>query len=261
MGINMNIPKVFGIVPTYNHEKWILECLDGLVSQTHPLSACCVVVDGSKDNTWATLLLSCKNLKDVHTPADSEPESLKTGTYRNLPVLLVKFAQNHGPSVSRNYSIKSMLQGNEDSLFAFCDSDDIYEPTKIEKSLPYFLENPFCGMVYSDYTTFNEFGEQRQFKEPYSKQRLQQECLGNMDSLFRAKVFTECGMFDENLTSVEDLDRYLSISNRYILCHLAKSLVKIRVGSHSSSSQLPKQVWEANYRKVMEKHKIHRVYV
>lgn len=251
----IQIPKIFGVVPTYNHDKWLLECLNGLAGQTHQLSATAIVNDGSTDDTWKLLMDTCKNLASIAVKGD-EPAELLTGVYKHMPVLLTRFSKNYGPSISRNYAIRSFLQGNENSILAFCDSDDIYEPTKIAESLPYFIENQHVGVVYSDYTTFNEKGNQKQYKEPYSKLRLMQgEAICNMDSLFKMEVFTKCGMFDESLRTVEDMDRYLDISNKYLFAHIPKSLVRIRVGLHSSSSVVGKQIWEQNYRKVMQKNR------
>ena len=127
-------------------------------------------------------------------------------------------------------------------------------PTKIEESLVYFQENPHCGMVYSDYYTFNENGQYIQFKESYSKVRLAQECLGNMDSLFRFSALKANNFFDESLRVCEDYDMYLGMSNKYILCHIPKPLVKIRIGNHSSTSTVPKEIWQQCYTKVMSKH-------
>lgn len=253
MSVPQTLPKIFGIVPTYNHEKWIVECLDGLINQTVPLSALVIVVDGSTDNTWPLISSLCTKLRPTTISGTTEPAELLTGFYKNLPCLLTRFSKNYGPSVARNYAIKSVAD-NKDALLAFCDSDDIYERTKIQESLPYFLENPHIGMVYSDYTTFDENGEQRQFKEPFSKLRLQHECIANSDSLIRLKCFIDCGLFDETLKSCEDYDFWIRLSNKYLVSHIPNSLVKIRVGLHSSTNQLSKEIWAQNYKKVMMKH-------
>lgn len=247
-------PRVVAIVPTYNHDKWLWEALESLVNQTVKPQIIVVVDDGSTDNTWPTLLSPLSNIRNVQLDNTNEPAELKTAGYKDIAFVLVRFSKNYGPSVARNYAIRSIQENNEEGIVAFLDSDDVYEPTKIEEGLKYFGENPFIGLVYSDYTTFNDEGEQHQWKWPYTQEKLYQEALPNMDSLFRIKCFIDCGYFDESLRTVEDWSKYLDISKKFCIAHCPKSLVRIRIGKHSSTDTVSKEVWQQNYQKVFKKH-------
>lgn len=246
--------KVIAIVPTKNHSQWLTDCLMGLANQTIKPSILVIVDDGSIDDTWELINKLTKDNKKVAVNPEHEPKELQLGTLEGISTLSVRFNNSYGPSIARNYALRTIEQGNEDSIIAFCDSDDIYMSTKIEESLVYFQENPHCGMVYSDYYTFNEENKYIQFKESYSTTRLAQECLGNMDSLFRFSALKANNFFDETLRVCEDYDMYLSMSHKYILCHLPVPLVKIRIGNHSSTATVPKEVWQQCYTKVMNKH-------
>lgn len=244
--------KITAVVPTFNHEDYILDALDSLVAQNHPLNIV-VVDDGSTDKSWKNLIKSCSKLKSMELDPANEPAEIQTGNYKGLSIACVRFAQNYGPAISRNYAIKSTLENTD--IYAFLDSDDMYKPNKIKESLKYFAANSFCGIVYSDYSTLNihNGSEQRQFKEPYSKERLKVETLPNMDSLIRAECFRKCGLFDESLRVCEDRAMYIEISKKYLITHIPNDLLTIRIGKHSSSSTVPKEVWGHCYRKAQER--------
>ena len=249
-----NSPIISAIVPCKNHQEWVCLALDSIVNQKYPRLRIGFVDDGSTDKSWECVTSQCKDLKTHTLTKTTEPAELLSGSYSGYSILLARFSKSYGPSCARNYMIKSMLDNTD--IFAFLDSDDEYEQGKVEKSVKYFLENPFCGIVYSDYTTehVNTGVRERQFKFPYSKKLLLQgECVANMDSLFKADIFRTVGMFDETMLCVEDLDMYLRASDDYLLCHIPENLVKIRVHNKSSTDTYSKEIWEKNYARVFEK--------
>lgn len=245
-------PVISTIIPTHNHEAWILDALNSVVAQNYEQNRIVVVDDGSTDNTWSLLLSSCSNIQKHPISGTTEPLELVTGLFDKLPIILARFSKSYGPSTSRNYGIKSARQGTD--LFAFLDSDDFYHKDKFAHSIPYF-ESPLVGLVYSDYSTLNIHtgGLQRQFKESFSKRRLMQECLPNMDSIFSASILEKVGLFEESMRTCEDYDMYMRISAKASICHIPLDLITIRIGKHSSSSTVPTEVWQANYNKVFQR--------
>ncbi len=245
---------VTAIVPVFNHRKWVNEAIDSILVQDYPIATIIVIDDGSTDNSCEVVE---KRLYKPQLITHNIPEACKfVGgkiIHSDIPILLVQLSKNCGPSFSRNIGIKIAWQNTDH--FLFLDSDDIYESNKVSRSVEIVSEFPdYIGVVFSDYTTFNPTTgvEQRQYKEPFSRLRLQQECIINCDSLISKKAFEKCGLFDESMRVCEDFDLWQRISRHFVCCHIPESLVKIRVGGHSSTDSVNKKIWEECYNKVMK---------
>lgn len=101
--------KVNIIIPVYNAEKYIAECLDSVLGQTYSNIFVICVDDGSLDQTASIL--------DKYA-----------SQYQNFKVVHKK---NGGPSSARNCALE--LLSNKDELLMFIDSDDVIEKDYIEK--------------------------------------------------------------------------------------------------------------------------------
>jgi glycosyltransferase involved in cell wall biosynthesis len=100
-------PKISIVVPCYNVEKYITECVDSLAGQTYPDTEIILVDDGSKDDTGKI--------------ADS-----LAAKYDNV---ICVHKTNGGLSSARNYGIERA----KGEYIAFVDSDDWVEPDYTEK--------------------------------------------------------------------------------------------------------------------------------
>jgi len=105
----MFIPLVSIIIPAYNAEKYISECLDSVIEQSFKNVEIIVVNDGSKDNTLSIV----KQYAAKH---------------RNLVVL---DQENKGQSIAINEGIR--LSGGK--YIKIFDADDIMNPEHIEAQL------------------------------------------------------------------------------------------------------------------------------
>lgn len=101
--------KVSIIVPVYNAEKTICNCVNSLTNQTYKNLEIIIINDGSKDKT------------------EDKIEKLLEKDKR----LVYKYQKNLGVSVARNNGIK-LAKGE---WIAFCDSDDYVEAEWIESML------------------------------------------------------------------------------------------------------------------------------
>lgn len=100
-------PKVSVIVPCYNSEPWLRECLDSVLSQTRPDFEVVVIDDGSTD----------------HTASIAQSYADKRVRYLSQVNQGACAARNMGFALSRGEYIN------------FFDSDDIMHPKKIEMQL------------------------------------------------------------------------------------------------------------------------------
>ncbi len=115
------------IIPVYNSEKTILTALDSVYNQIARPKTTIIINDGSNDNTEA----KCIEWKQNHSDIDFELVSIS----------------NEGASNARNVGIKRTTT----KLIAFLDSDDSWEPDKIQKQLAVFNKSSesACNLVCS----------------------------------------------------------------------------------------------------------------
>jgi glycosyltransferase involved in cell wall biosynthesis len=228
----------------------VQDAIYSVVNQDYPNKRLVVVNDASTDNSWEKIISLIKDKKVI---PDIVPE-IHHGNILGVPIIAANFPKNVGRSEARNYGIRTGLQDTQ--LYSFLDSDDYYKQGKLSRSVEEWLKSPqSIGVIYTDYTILNIHNnlEQRQFKEPFSFQRLREECIINNDSVISKVAIEKCGMYDPSLDVVEDFDLWLRITKHFTCIHIAENLLTVRVGRHSSTDTIPKETWEKCYRKVMEK--------
>lgn len=243
----MTLPLVTAVIPCHNHAHWVCDAIDSVANQDYTKKRIVVVDDGSTDSSAMAIIHRITRYNRLD-------ERSVSGLWKDkCEVLFIQLDKANGPSYARNVGMHSAW--DETDLFAFLDSDDLYEQGKITKSVQRFLDAPgHVGAVYSDYDTLSASGLRiRQYKEPFSREGLLRECIVNCDSLVSKKAIQECGGFSPSLRVCEDLDLWLRISEKYMISHIAESLVTIRVGEHSSTSQVPSETWKRCYNRCFEK--------
>ena len=111
------------IVPVYNAEKFIRETIQSVLNQTYKDFELILVDDCSKDGSVDAI----KSFDDSR-------------------VILVKQEHNAGAYAARNRGLKEA--GGR--YIAFLDSDDCWEPCKLEHELA-FMERENAGFVFTGY--------------------------------------------------------------------------------------------------------------
>lgn len=118
------------ITPSYNSEKFIEKTIKSIVSQTHKNWELLITDDCSFDNSIAII--------NSYASIDER-------------IKLFKLKKNQGAGVARNKSI-SKAKGR---YIAFCDSDDQWDPIKLEKQIAFLEKKKLC-FTYSSYEIVNE---------------------------------------------------------------------------------------------------------
>src|SRR5690625_4190600 len=108
----MNEPLVSIITPVYNAERFLSETIKSVKEQTYKNWELLLVDDCSKDN-------SAKIIKEFNRTDDR--------------IKYIKLEKNSGASISRNTGIKNA----KGRFIAFVDSDDLWEPEKLEIQISY----------------------------------------------------------------------------------------------------------------------------
>lgn len=246
-------PTVTVVIPCHNHCGWINDAIDSVARQDYDAKRVIVVDDGSTDGSTKAVVDRLYRPKAPEKQGEPWVALGQVHTHGKMDLFIHRFPQARGPAFARNWGIKNGWEGTD--IFGFLDSDDLYEPGKLTKSVAKFLQAPdHIGAVYSDFDTLRPDGLRlRQYKEPFDKLRLTRECLVNCDSLVSKKALETVGLFDEDLRVCEDFDLWLRVADQYVLAHIAESLVTVRVGEHSSSATIPSERWQRDYARVMQK--------
>ena len=107
------MPKFSVIIPTYNRCEFVKNAIQSVLDQTYKDYEIIVIDDGSTDST-----------------KDSLSSIIEQITYI--------YQDNRGVSSARNTGIKKSIG----SYIAFLDSDDLWEPKKLELQYQFILANP-----------------------------------------------------------------------------------------------------------------------
>ncbi len=131
------MPTISVMIPVYNGEQYIKECLDSLINQTYADFEIVVVNDGSTDNT--------RSIVEEYVAKDSR-------------VLLVN-QENQGLSAARN----RLLKESHSDLLTYVDADDWCDPDYLEYLLNIQQETQ-ADIVACNHYIVTERGKNSRFK-------------------------------------------------------------------------------------------------
>ena len=128
------------IMPTYNSSKFVAESINSILNQTYLNFELLITDDCSSDETVSIL----KNFEK-----------------RYLNIKVFSLAINSGAGVARNNSIKEA----KGRFIAFCDSDDIWLPNKLEIQVNFMVSNNL-SFTYSNYKIYEFDNYKSKVKPP-----------------------------------------------------------------------------------------------
>ena len=120
------------VIPTYNRARWLPDSVASVLAQTSSPAEVVVVDDGSTDETPA----ACRGFGDA-----------------------VRFVRqgNAGAAAARNRGIREARGG----WVAFQDSDDLWNPEKLEVQMAALARYPDAGWCISGFSVIDEAGRPR----------------------------------------------------------------------------------------------------
>ncbi len=125
-----SIPRVSVIIPAYNGDRYIVQAVESVISQTYTNWEIIIVDDGSTDDTCQVLQPYLDRIRYV-------------------------YQQNQGVAAARNCGIRE-AQGQ---LIAFLDQDDFLLSDKLAAQVALFDAQPSLGIVNSGWRIVQEQGE------------------------------------------------------------------------------------------------------
>ena len=215
------------VIPAYNHEAFVAEAIASVQAQTLPVAEILLIDDGSTDRTAEIA--------------------------QRMGVRVISHA-NAGLAANRNRCVRESSQ----PWIAFIDSDDIWEPEKIETQMRIAECDPEIALVTCDYSTFDgddlfSASVLERYINGYRAQR-KTECEGGaiiekLDESFtgiayflvpslvmvRREVLEQTGLFDESLFNAEDFDCFMRVWAKSKLGFADQVLAKRREHAHNQS--------------------------
>lgn len=201
------------IIPVYNQEKYLEDCLDSLVNQTIGIDNIEVIIVNDK---------STDNSLDILEKYSSKYSSFK----------IINQSENKGAGIAKNTAMKHVTS----EYLTFLDSDDIIDKDFIEKSLN-LIKNNNCDLLISNWKIFPD-DEQSIHKPNISHDKIINSIEERPSLIFAtstgSKIFSKNLykylnfsdiLYDDNTVSVETLLNankiFLSKNNGY---HYRKNL-------------------------------------
>ncbi len=254
----MDRPIVTVILANRNYGQYIEGAIRSVLQQTYKPIQLVIVDDASTDNSLEVIsdfekssqLSSNQKLGDI---------TVSSGMFANNRFLSIKLPQNVGPSEARNIAVK--LTWNETWAYAILDADDEFYPNKIEKCVNKLLSFPELGVVYGDYHILNmETGNLiYEYKWPYSRQKILQESIIHSGFVAKkdifAKVMEDGNIYCPHLTTAEDFDLCLRMTEHGMAAHIPEALTMVRNHNQNSVNYRSNETWQKNWQLVVQRAK------
>ncbi|MBP2656384.1 MAG: glycosyltransferase family 2 protein [Firmicutes bacterium] len=158
------------IIPAYNVEKYIGECLQSIQQQTVENWQAIIVEDGSTDKT---------------------PEIVENIIAHDSRFRLIR-QTNAGVSAARNTG----LQAASGMYVAFLDGDDMWAPTFLEELLS-AIETQRVDMAYCGYTHLYANGLRRKFSYPYASGHILLEVIQGKTQIHIGAMLVKKALLDQ----------------------------------------------------------------
>jgi glycosyltransferase involved in cell wall biosynthesis len=209
--------KISVIIPTYNREAVIGRAIDSVLAQTRPADEIIVVDDGSTDETQQLI-------KNEYPDTEYIKQS------------------NKGVSAARNTGIEA----SSHDWICLLDSDDSWQPNKLEKQIQALTNNPDHCICHTNETWYRNGKILSQGKKHEKLGgNIFQHCLplcaiSPSSVMLSKKIFNDVGWFDDALPACEDYDMWLRICCKYPVLFIDEALTN-KYGGHED--QLSRQHW------------------
>lgn len=206
---NAALPTVDVVIPTYNRLDLLPAAIASVLAQTHAVRRIIVADDGSGDGTVEWLRLEA--MRD--------------------PVLQVIELDHGGGNRARNAGIAAA----QADWIAFLDSDDAWEPDKLERQFDLLRQRPDCVGLFTGFRLVGGAVERLHLPRD-NPSLLDLRCsnvLGSTSSaVVRRDVLNAMGGFDPSLPSCQDWDLWFRLRQRGPLAVVRAPLVRFNNGPH-----------------------------
>lgn len=181
--------KVSVIIPAYNAEKWIRQCLESIPKRKD--IEIIVVNDGSTDKTMGYL----KNYK----------------AFRYKDLIIIDYGENKGVSYARNAGIEA----SSGEYLVFIDSDDYIYPKVFNKIVDNYLNGEYDLIFYN---------MENNVKYVFVADQYNYECKYGMFKFIKRSFLGDM-RFVEGMQYAEDKELHLRMLEKYPRCKFTNDVM------------------------------------
>jgi len=220
------------LIPVYNHERYIVECLNSVKTQTYNNIELIIINDGSIDGS------------------DSE---IKKWILVNSKFNVKYFIQNN---IGITKTLNKMISISKGKYITICASDDVLTEDSIDSRINFLKKNSKFDACIGDAEVIgsnSEFVCKSAMKNLYqaSYKKLENDIVTELvlnwsvvgpTFLAKKELFKKIGTYDESLL-VEDREFYLRLLSNHMLIFIPKTIAKYRIHNNNSSRKNKKSKW------------------
>ena len=216
------------IIPNFNYSEYLRDCLNAILNQNYSNLEIIFVDDGSTDNSV----------------------TIAEGFGQRVRVVV---QEHQGVNAARNLGIKNATG----AYVAFCDSDDVWQPEKIELQVSFLESNREFDLIYSGICVVEENlqfirNQDAKYSGDCSREFLKHPgeaivLLGASTSLIRRDLINRIGGFDETMHGPgEDWDFFRRVAENSLIDYIPQYLVLYRQHRISASRVPSRNYFEGN---------------
>ena len=219
-------PTISIFLNSYNHEKFLRESIDSTLGQTFTDYELIIKDDASTDSSWDIIC----------SYSDS-----RITAFRN--------------EVNRQRQFGHFLPDLRGQYVAMHNSDDVWEPTKLEKQVAYLEAHPEVGAVFTRVAFIDENSRPISgnisfhinfFNQP-NRDRFgwlnyffyYGNALCHPSVLIRKECYEKCGCYRRGLVQLPDFDMWVRLCLKYEIHVLQEKLVNYRLLLDSANASSP----------------------
>lgn len=219
------MPTVSVIIASYNHEKFVEECIQSVLNQTFQDFEIIITDDGSSDRTVEII------------ESFSDPR-----------IKLFKHPKNRGAVIATN----NCFLHSSGKYIANLSSDDAWYPEKLETQVKFLEQHPETAIVFGKVDWVDESGEiitgeNKPYLEVFNVQNRSRfewsrhffykgNALCAPSSLIRRECIPEVGLLNPAFANLPDFDLWVRICLKHNIKILDQKLVRFRKMSDNSNA-------------------------
>ena len=207
--MNNDFPAISILIPSYNHEKYIEQCLNSILEENYPNKEIVIIDDGSTDKT---------------------PEIIEQWAEKNKDIIKVIFKKRENKGVPK--TVNELIDLSTGEYLVLFSSDDYLLKGGLFARYNYLKENPHKMAVFGDCTVVDEnnnkiydsgiFQLYKRKKQNYLNDKgLRKEIflyfsLPGPVLMVKKEIYNVIGKYDKSIL-YEDFDFYLKTVSENLL--------------------------------------------